>query len=179
LIEARKATRQLRIWYAASSTGQEPYSVSMLLRDRFPHLSDWKMDQLATDISRPALDRARAGTYSQLEVNRGLPARYLVKYFRKENSDWQLDDVIRRMVRFEEMNLITAWPTLGTLDIVFIRNVMIYFDLDAKKRILDRIYRSLAPDGYLFLGAAETTLNLDDRFRRGESGRGGCYRTVR
>jgi chemotaxis protein methyltransferase CheR len=178
LIEARSTRRELRIWYAASSTGQEPYSVSMIVRDQFPELLTWKLEQVGTDISRPALERARAGRYSQLEVNRGLPAKMLVKFFRKEEREWLISDDIRRMVQFEELNLNAAWPPRGRFDIVFMRNVMIYFDVEAKKRILGNVYDMLAPDGYLFLGAAETTFNLDNRFQRLDINRAGCYQRV-
>jgi chemotaxis protein methyltransferase CheR len=176
LIEARRATRMLRIWYAACSTGQEPYSASMIVRDRFPELLDWRLHQVGTDISRPSLDRARAGRYSQLEVNRGLPARLLVKHFTKDGLDWQIADSLRRMVRFEELNLNGPWPSTEPFDIVFMRNVMIYFDVDAKKKILTRLRSRMAPDGYLFLGGAETTLGLDDGFERMEIGRTSCYK---
>jgi chemotaxis protein methyltransferase CheR len=180
LITARRAKRQLRIWYAASSTGQEPYSVSMLIHEKFPELLKWKLDQFATDISSEALARARLGRYSQLEVNRGLPARLLPKYFAKLGQQWQLSDEIRKMVQFEPLNLNAHWPpgVAGTFDLVFIRNVMIYFDVAAKKRILGAIYDRLAPDGMMFLGAAETTFNLDDRFARANYERAGCYRRL-
>ena len=175
LIATRKVARRLSIWYAASSTGQEPYSVSILLREHFPELNDWQIEQVGTDISRKALERAREGKYSQLEVNRGMPAKLLLKYFDKKGLDWQLKPAIRSMVTFQEMNLNGAWPRLGPFDIVFIRNVMIYFDVGAKKTILGRIHDLLRPDGYLFLGAAETTLNLDERFVRTPVGRSGAY----
>ncbi len=175
LIAARAGVRRLRIWYAASSTGQEPYSVSMLIREHFPELLAWQLDQFATDISQPVLERARAGIYSQLEVNRGLPVQLLLKYFVKKGLDWQLSDSIRKMVTFQELNLNRPWPLLQKFDLVFIRNVMIYFDVDAKKRILSRIHGLLPPDGYLFLGAAETTFNLDPRFERLNFARTGCY----
>lgn len=177
LIEARRTRRRLRIWYAATSTGQEPYSVSMIINDQFPELLGWNLEQVGTDVSRQALDRARAGRYSQLEVNRGLPAKLLIKHFKRDGQDWVINDNIRKMLRCEEMNLNGPWPVIsGQYDIVFIRNVLIYFDVAAKKRILGRIYDLLAPDGYMFLGAAETTLNLDERFVRAEGGRGGCYK---
>lgn len=175
LIHARRATRRLNIWYAASSTGQEPYSVSLLLREHFPELADWTIDQIGTDISRKALERAKAGKYSQLEVNRGMPAHLLLKYFEKKGLDWQLKDPIRSMVRFQEMNLNGAWSVPGPFDLVFIRNVMIYFDVQAKKTILNKIRGLLRPDGYLFLGAAETTMGLDDRFVRWPTARSGAY----
>lgn len=176
LIEARKATRKLSIWYAASSTGQEPYSVSMLIQEHFPELLSWDLQQLATDISPTVLERAREGRYGQVEVNRGLPATYLIKYFNKMGNDWQLKDSVRKMVRFQELNLIKPWPPMGNVDIVMIRNVMIYFDVDAKKQILGRIRNMLRPDGYMFLGGAETTMNLDDGFLREPHDRAGCYR---
>jgi chemotaxis protein methyltransferase CheR len=176
LIESKKLTRRLSIWYAASSTGQEPYSVSMLIREHFPELLSWDLQQLATDISPSVLARAREGRYSQIEINRGLPANYLIKYFTKMGNDWQLNDAVRRMVRFEELNLIRPWPAMANVDIVMIRNVMIYFDIEAKKQILGRIRRILNPDGYLFLGGAETTMNLDDSFARQQYDRAGCYR---
>jgi len=179
LIEARRSKRKLRIWYAASSYGQEPYSVSMILHDQFPELRTWQIEQLGTDICRNALTRARSGRYSQLEVNRGLPAKLLVKHFKKDGQDWQLSDTIRGMVKFEELNLINPWPPLGTFDIVFIRNVLIYFDVETKRQIFGRIHNLLAPDGFLFLGAAESTLNIDDRFVRSENGKGGCFKLAK
>ena len=175
LIAARAATRELSIWCAASSTGQEPYSLAMLLAEHFPSLGDWRVRILATDLSRDVLARAQAGCYTQLEVNRGLPITYLVKYFEKHGAEWRLVPRIRERVQFQQMNLVQAWPMMQAFDIVFIRNVMIYFDVAAKKSILERIGRLLPRDGYLFLGAAETTMNLDDRFKRAPFERGGCY----
>ncbi len=179
LIQQRQASRRLSIWCAASSTGQEPYSLMMMLRDSFPALEDgWRIDVLATDYSRDVLEKARAGRYGQLEVNRGLPARMLVKYFTKVGTEWQIADSIRSAVRYEEINLNASWPAIPPCDIVLLRNVMIYFDVEAKRSILARIRRLLAPDGYLFLGAAETTLGLDDAFERVPAARAGCYRLV-
>lgn len=176
LIERNKQTRRLSIWYAASSTGQEPYSVSMLIHEHFPQLLSWDLQQFATDISPSVLARAREGKYGQVEINRGLPANYLVKYFSKQGNEWQLKESIRKMVRFQELNLIRPWPPMADADIVMIRNVMIYFDIEAKKQILGRIRRILRPTGYLFLGGAETTMNLDDSFVRQQYERAGCYR---
>lgn len=178
LIKTRQLSKRLSIWYAASSTGQEPYSVSILIREHFPELANWKIEQVATDLSRPALERARAGRYSQLEVNRGMPAKLLLRYFDKQGLEWQLKDEIRSMVTYQELNLNGnwPWPRLPQFDIVFIRNVMIYFDVPDKQKILGRIYDMLRPDGYLFLGAAETTLNLDERFVRIPANRAGCYK---
>lgn len=176
LIERNKQTRRLSIWYAASSTGQEPYSVSMLIQEHFPQLLSWDLQQFATDISPSVLARAREGKYGQVEINRGLPANYLVKYFSKQGNEWQLKESILKMVRFQELNLIRPWPPMADADIVMIRNVMIYFDIEAKKQILGRIRRILRPTGYLFLGGAETTMNLDDSFVRQQYERAGCYR---
>lgn len=177
LIKARAQTRELRIWCAASSTGQEPYSLSMLIREHFPELATWKVTQLATDLNLQVLERARKGRFSQLEVNRGLPVQLLLKYFTKQGLEWQLKPEICSMVTFEPLNLVGVWPpTMGMFDLIFIRNVMIYFDVPAKQQILGRIHRMLRPDGYLFLGAAETTINLDHRFVRAPYERSGCYR---
>jgi chemotaxis protein methyltransferase CheR len=175
LIQRRADRRQLTIWCAASSTGQEPYSVAMLLRDHFPQLNDWKLTFIATDISKDVLERARAGKFSQLEVNRGLPITYLVKYFEKVGTDFQLKSDIRKMIRFEEFNLIKPFTTLPELDIVMIRNVLIYFDVPTKREILAKIRKLLRPDGFLLLGAAETTLNIDENFVRRAVGKASCY----
>lgn len=177
LIEARRPSKELRIWYAASSTGQEPYSMSILLREHFPELATWKITQLATDINLQVLDRARKGVFTQLEVNRGMPVQLLLKYFTKHGLEWQLNPEICSMVQFEPLNLNGAWPIgMGPFDIVFIRNVMIYFDVKAKQQILGRIHKVLRPDGYLMLGAVETTINLDERFVRAPYEKSGCYR---
>jgi chemotaxis protein methyltransferase CheR len=176
LVEKRKAERRLRIWYAATSTGQEPYSVSMLLREHFPALATWTIDQYATDLSSRVLTRAREGRYGQLEVKRGLPVGYFTKYFQQDGSEWRLSEAIRSMVRFDQLNLVKAWPALPPVDIVMMRNVLIYFDVQTKKQILGKVRRILRPDGYLFLGGAETTLNLDESFVRHQVNRSSCYR---
>jgi chemotaxis protein methyltransferase CheR len=165
LLEQRSGSRQLRIWSAACSTGQEPYTLAMLLRQHFPQSNNWEISILATDLSPDVLETARAGRYSQFEVNRGLPASYLVKYFTQEGPDWCVKDEIKNLVEFREMNLVEPWPILPPFDLVFIRNVMIYFGVDTKKSILKRIGNCLLPHGYLFLGTAETTINLDPAFQ--------------
>jgi chemotaxis protein methyltransferase CheR len=175
LIEARRAQRQLNIWFAASSSGQEPYSVALILKEWFPELSSWRLNLFATDISHEMLNRSRTGRYTQLEVNRGLPTPLLLKWFRQEGASWQLDDRIRSMVTFSPLNLAQAWPAMPTWDLVFLRNVMIYFDNDVKKMILGRVGRLLNKDGYLLLGGAETTLSLDDSFHRIEALKAGFY----
>jgi len=175
VVSRRGAGRNISIWCAASSSGQEPYSIAMLLREHFPFLATWRVDFLASDISQEMLARTRQGRYSQLEVNRGLPAAYLVKYFRKEGAEWQVRDDLRRMLELREINLTEPWPLLPSLDIIFMRNVLIYFSVESKKEILARVRRLLRLDGYLFLGGAETTLNLDDSFEA-VPGLSTCYR---
>ncbi len=176
LLERRANDRRLSIWCGACSTGQEPYSLAMVLRDHFPVLRNWWLTLLATDLASDALERARRGRYTQMEVNRGLPVSHLIKHFRKEGQDWQLKDEVRKMVDFRQLNLIEPWPALPFLDVIFLRNVLIYFDVSTKKDILAKVRQVLRPDGYLFLGGAETTLNLDDAFERVDFERAGCYR---
>jgi chemotaxis protein methyltransferase CheR len=165
LIKKRAEDRALNVWFAACSSGQEPYSFAMLLREHFPSVSGWDCRLIASDISRDVLARGRNGLYTQLEVNRGLPAPLLLKYFRKVDHGWQLCPEVRRMVTFQEINLIEAWPALPRMDIVFMRNVLIYFSVDAKKAILTRVSRLLRPGGFLFLGGSETPMYLDKTFQ--------------
>jgi len=176
LMKRRATERQLHVWCAASSTGQEPYSLAMLLREHFPALASWKVCITASDLSTEVLEKARQGRYSQLEVNRGLPAQLLVRYFQRQGVEWQLKEDIRKLIDYRQINLIEAWPALPPLDVILIRNVLIYFDVETKRQILGKMRRLLRPDGYLFLGGAETTLNLDDSFERVEFQRAGCYK---
>jgi chemotaxis protein methyltransferase CheR len=178
LVRKRQDERRLNIWCAACSTGQEPYSLALLLREHFPDLVGWKVNILATDLSRNVLARAREGCYSQIEVNRGLPAALLVKHFRQHGASWQLHDDLRGMVDFQELNLARAWPPLPRMDLVFLRNVMIYFDVETKKAILGRMVNVLRSDGYLLLGGAETTFNLHDSYRRLEQFKTGFYQLI-
>jgi chemotaxis protein methyltransferase CheR len=166
LIRNREMDRSLNIWSAACSSGQEIYSVGMLIRENFPTLLNWRLSLVGTDISEAILSRARAGVYSQLEVNRGLPAILLAKYFKQVGRDWELSSKIRDMAGFRSINLSSPWPALGTFDIVFLRNVLIYFPLDVRREMLARMRYVLRPGGCLFLGSAETTLNLDDSYDR-------------
>jgi chemotaxis protein methyltransferase CheR len=175
LIERRARHRTLRIWCAASSSGQEPYTVAMILRERFPQISDWLIEFVASDISPTMVRRAKEGFFSQLEINRGLPAAYLVKYFTREDAGWRIKPELRRMIDFREVNLIHPWPFSSTFDLVFMRNVLIYFDLAEKRRILGQLRQVLAADGCLFLGTAETTFNVDEKFLRIASGAASCY----
>lgn len=178
LMTARAASRRLNIWCGAASTGQEPYSIAMTIREHFPELGTWDVKILATDLSTEVLEKARSGRFSQLEVGRGLPAPMLVRYFEQDGTRWKVRPVIRDMIEFRELNLIGNWPPMTKPDIVFLRNVMIYFDVPSKQRILSKIAANLAPDGYLFLGAGETTLNLDTTFQRIEIDRAGCFQLV-
>jgi len=173
---ADAGARSLTIWSAACSSGQEAYSIAMLLLDWLPLHPGVSAQIIGTDISPRMVERARAGRYSQLEVNRGLPAQYLVKHFDQVGRDWVLRPQFRSMARFERGNL--ALPPVGVpaCDIVFLRNVLIYFDLDTKRTVLSHIRRVLKPGGYLLLGGAESTLNLDTAFQRVELGRAVVFR---
>lgn len=177
LIEKRsRTTRTLSIWSAGCSSGQEPHSIAMLLRDRFASLGSWHLQLLASDLSNQMVERARRGTYSQLEVNRGLPAPYLVRFFDQIGDQWVLKDDIRNMFRFFQQNLSDAWSSVPALDVLLLRNVLIYFDVATRRRVLRQVRRLLRADGYLVLGSAETTLNLDDLFERVRVGRSVFYR---
>lgn len=175
LLKKRATEKTLNLWCAASSSGQEPYTIAMVLKDGFPELATWRVRFLATDISQEMLRRSREGVYSQLEVNRGLPAKYLVKYFDKRGADWQIKKELRDSIEFSELNLARPFPAMPLLDIVFIRNVLIYFDVPMKREILGKIRKTLRRDGYLFLGGAETTLNVDEAFKRVAAGATWCY----
>jgi chemotaxis protein methyltransferase CheR len=160
LMRRRAEVRCLNIWSAACASGQEAYSVALLLRHHFSGLSGWSIRLLGSDLSAVALERARQGRYSDLEVSRGLPPELLAAYFQRQGDGWQIADDIRRMVEFHPINLNGVWPALPPLDLVLLRNVLIYFDIPTKQQILDRVHRVLQPDGYLLLGGAETTHNL-------------------
>jgi chemotaxis protein methyltransferase CheR len=176
LLESRKNERTLNIWSAASSSGQEPYSIAMLIRENFPELLDWKINFIASDISEKMLSRCRSGKFSQLEVNRGLSASLLVKYFEKTGAAWFIKEQLRKMIHFQQINLSREFPYLPKMDIIFMRNVLIYFDIETKKKVLNQLISVLQPDGFLFLGAAESTINLDSSFERTSYKHSGCYR---
>jgi chemotaxis protein methyltransferase CheR len=178
LIKRCAAQRQINIWCAASSSGQEPYSVMMVLREHFPELSNWSINFIGSDISKQMLERCRDGCYSQLEVNRGLPASLLVKYFQKIGTQWQIHDNLRRAIDFRQINLAEPWPLLPPMDIVFIRNVLIYFDLQTKKYIMARLRKVLKPGGCVFLGGAETTFNIDESFERVQVSKSAYYQAA-
>ncbi|MDQ1536057.1 MAG: chemotaxis protein methyltransferase CheR [Actinomycetota bacterium] len=176
LVRARSGERHLNIWCAACSSGQEPYSIAMLVQDIIGADPAWRVRMLATDLSPAMLARTRAGVYSQFEVNRGLPANLLIRHFRKQGLEWQIEEPLRRMVETRAVNLDAELPSMPAMDIVFLRNVLIYFDIATKRRILARVRRVMRADGYLVLGGAETTLNLDDTFERVQIGRAPVYR---
>ena len=172
-VESRRSSRTLTIWSAAASSGQEAYSLAILLLEM--GLPGWTVRIFGTDLNSTVLEKARSGRYIQIEVNRGLPAKYLVKYFQRVGLDWQVKDEVRRMVEFREFDLRQSMRGLGPFDLVLCRNVLIYFDIKTKKQILGEIRGVLNPKGVLFLGSAETTLNLDDRFSRRVLGQSVLY----
>lgn len=173
LDRARRAGGKLRIWSAACSSGQEPYSLAMLLLEAGLRESDFSI--VGTDLSERILERARAATYTQFEVGRGLPAPLLVRHFTKSNMEWRLVDDVRRSVRFEKFDLRQSPAALGSFHLILCRNVMIYFDLETKRRILGQLKSTLVCGGYLLLGSAETTINLDDSFVRTKIGHAVIY----
>ena len=178
LLSARGPAERLQIWSAACSSGQEPYTIAMLLEDAMPNAST-RVAITATDLSREMVERTRAGRFSQLEVNRGLPAAMLVRHFSRAGTEWQVSPSLRRMVTASECNLAAPLPRMGPFDVVYLRNVLIYFDLPTKQAILRRVRALMRPDGWLFLGAAETTLGVDDSWERVVIGRSSAYRPLK
>jgi len=176
LAKSRQAKRQIRIWCAAASTGQEPYSIAMTRSLHAPGLADWEVEILATDLSQAALERARTGVFNHFEVQRGLPVTVLMKFFTQAPSGWQINESVKRGIVFRQMNLLEPFSHLGTFDVIFCRNVLIYFDHATKVSVLDRMARVLAPDGYLFLGGAETVVGIIDAFKRLEGVKTSVYR---
>lgn len=175
LIKARADSKKITIWCAAASTGQEPYTIAMVVRELFPLLRDWQVQVVATDINSSVLERAKEGVYSQAEINRGLPAPMLVKHFERKGTEWQVKKELRDLISFQPLNLVEFWTLPRPLDIVFMRNVLIYFDTETKRSILSRARTILSPDGYLILGGAETTANLDDSYETVRAGNSYVY----
>jgi chemotaxis protein methyltransferase CheR len=165
MLQARAARKSLRIWCAAGSTGQEPYSLAMCLKEMSAALTGWRVEILATDLSQEVLEKSKAGIYSQFEVQRGLPIQMLVKYFKQNGELWQINADIRAMVQHRQLNLLHDFSQLGTFDVIFCRNVLIYFDQETKANIFGRLARLMEPDGFLVLGAAETVVGLTDDFK--------------
>ncbi len=176
LMKARAAEKRLSIWSAASSTGQEAYSISMMLKEDFPQLASWNVRILGTDLNEEVLAKARAGRYGQVEMNRGLAAPLLLKYFTRDGLSWIISGDLRRMVEFQQMNLAIPWPALPRMDVIFLRNVLIYFNAETKKKILANVRGLLRPGGRLFLGGAEPTINLDDAYERVQHDKATIYR---
>lgn len=165
VMAARMARKSIRIWSAACSSGQEAYSLAMILREQAHKLNGWHVEIVGTDISVEMLEKAKAGLYSQFEVQRGLPIQMLVKYFKKKDESWQIDASLRGMVQFREWNLLKDLRGLGQFDIVFCRNVLIYFDQPTKSGVLENIAKLMPDDGFLYLGGAETVLGISERFK--------------
>ncbi|MEU8815841.1 CheR family methyltransferase [Actinoplanes sp. NPDC048796] len=174
LIKSRTANRKVRIWSAASSSGQEAYSLAILLQENLP--PGWSYEIMGTDISTEMVKRAETGEYSQVEVNRGLPAQQLVQYFERAGAHWRISQQLRRNVSFKLMNLTAPFPAMQPFDVIFLRNVLIYFDVATKRNVLQNMAKVLRPDGWLFLGAAETTIGIDDNYERVAAGRTSAYR---
>lgn len=178
LISRRAKERSLKIWCGACSSGQEPYSLAILIREHFPLLTTWDLQIIASDFSSHILARARQGRYSQWEIQRGLSVELRETYFQfqQQQQNWQIKDKIRQMVEFRQINLIHPWLSMPAMDIIFLRNVLIYFDTETKKSTLKKVRQQLRPDGYLFLGGGETTIYLDESFERIQQEGGVCYR---
>ena len=165
LLESCASRKHIRIWSAACSTGQEAYSLAMILKENAAKLAGWRIEIVGTDLSPKVLEKAKAGVYSQFEVQRGLPVQYLVKYFSQVNELWQIDASIRAMVSFRPANLLEDFKSMGAFDVVFCRNVLIYFERDTKSEVLARISNQMPDQGVLFLGGAETVLGVSDEFK--------------
>jgi chemotaxis protein methyltransferase CheR len=174
LIKTRASTRRIRVWSAASSSGQEAYSLAITLQEALP--PGWSYEILGSDISSEMINRAESAEYSQVEVNRGLPAPQLIQYFERNGAHWRVAPQLRRNVTFRQVNLTGPLPSMPPFDVIFLRNVLIYFDVGTKKAVLRNIARLLRPDGWLFLGAAETTIGIDDNYERVPAGRTSAYR---
>jgi chemotaxis protein methyltransferase CheR len=164
LIKNRASSKTFRIWCAAASSGQEPYTLAMILKEEAAKLAGWKYEIVGTDISKEILAKAKEGIYSQFEVQRGLPVQLLLKYFKKKEDMWQIDSSLRSMIQYKEFNLLNDLKPLGKFDVVFCRNVLIYFDQETKTKVLDQISGLIPPDGTLLLGGAETVLGISDKF---------------
>lgn len=177
LIEARQAQRSLRVWCAACSSGQEPYSVAMILQEMAPRLAGWKLEILATDMSEPIIEKARAGVYNDFEVKRGLSPERQARWFKPVADGWKVSSVLQQMVQFRPHNLLQGTTGLGMFDVIFCRNVLIYFDVAHKRQILDQVARAMPSDGALFLGSAETVLGVTTAIESTPGVRG-LYRKV-
>jgi chemotaxis protein methyltransferase CheR len=178
LCAQRSTMQNVRVWSAACSTGQEPYSIAMILRDTVV-ATGGRCQILATDLSPAVLAQAKQGRYNQVEMNRGLPANRLVSHFKREGMRWQASEDLRRMIKFEQMNLARPFPAIGPFDVIFLRNVLIYFSIETRREILRRVRQVCHPNGYLILGSAETTLGVDEKWTRTQIGTTSVYRPLR
>jgi chemotaxis protein methyltransferase CheR len=178
LIAKKRNEKAINIWSAACSTGQEAYSIALTLRESFPHLAGWTIKITGTDVATKVLAKAKEGIFNQSEINRGISPPMLAKYFVRCEENWRIRDDIRSMVQFRNMNLKNDWPAMPKMDVIFLRNVLIYMDNDSRKAIFTRAHRLLQPHGYLFLGAAETTFNISDLFKRMDWKSSGCFQPV-
>jgi chemotaxis protein methyltransferase CheR len=178
LLSERRTVKRLNIWCGASSTGQEPYSIAFIIHECGLHPAGWTIDFTASDLSEEVLARARGGLFSQLEVNRGVPAQMLIKFFDKIGLEWQVRAEIRKTITFRKVNLKEVWPRMPEMDLIFLRNVLIYFDIETKRRILDQLARAMRLGGYLLLGTAESTHALSDRFEPVQVGKATCYQRI-
>jgi len=165
ILKERATKKHLRIWCAAASSGQEPYSIAIVLKELGAQLAGWRIDIIGTDISHDILDKAKSGVYSQFEVQRGMPIQLLLKYFEKKDENWQVKDEIKNMVQYKYWNLLDQLNGLGGFDIVFCRNVLIYFDAETKGKVLENVAQLMPKDGMLFLGGAETVLGVSEKFK--------------
>ncbi|WJR78685.1 protein-glutamate O-methyltransferase CheR [Bradyrhizobium sp. NP1] len=175
LLRARTSRKSIRIWCAASSTGQEPYSLAMCIKEMGLAMAGFRVEIVATDLSEGVLEKSKAGLYSQFEVQRGLPIQLLVKYFKQSGELWQISPDIRAMVHHRRFNLLHDFTQLGTFDVIFCRNVLIYFDQPTKDNIFRRLAGTIERDGFLVLGAAETVVGLTGAFEP-QPERRGVYR---
>ncbi len=171
LLSRRQQVKQLTIWCAACSSGQEPYTIAMLLKENFPELKNWNVKILCTDYSLQMVERTRSGTYTQFEVNRGLPAKLLVKYFDRQGMRWSVKDDLRAMMEYRTCNLTENLSSIPPADLVMLRNVLIYFDKPTKENVFAKISRVMKKDGFILLGGGETTVNLDTPFRTEMAGK--------
>lgn len=179
LIERRGKERTLSIWSNACSSGQELYSIAMLIKENFSELASWKLKLIGTDLSSKILERAKSGVFNQTEMNRGLPMQLLLKYFTKDGVQWRIAEEIRNMIDVQALNLIEPFPSsMQKMDVVFLRNVLIYFSPEMKTSILNKVHASLAKDGYLFMGNAETIVNLNVKFEKQLIGNAVCFRPI-
>ncbi len=179
IIKRRAASRVIRIWSAASSTGQEAYTMAMVLRRHFPQTDGWRFDILGTDLSTAALKKASEGVYTDMEVKRGLPEEYRLRYFKPQGANWVIDPAVRAMVSFKQLNLFTPWTGLGPFDLVMLRNVLIYFDAATRKEIVSRVHRVLEPSGVLMVGTSEIIPYAETGYAREQSGMTIFYRATR